>query len=1271
MQIGKYKVLRKLATGGMAEIFLARSASPEGFEKLLVLKKILPVHEENRGLVEMFLDEARIAATLNHPNIAQVYELGSQDGHYFLVMEYVHGEDLRRVCERGLQVDQFLPIGFACKAISEAAAGLHYAHTKTDSRGRSLHIVHRDVSPQNLLLTFDGDLKIVDFGIAKAANKMTTTQTGQLKGKFAYMSPEQVSGQSIDHRSDIFALGVVLYEITVVSRLFRAENDLKTIAQVARAIVPAPTKQRPDYPKELERIVLRALSRDPKKRFPSAQAMHDELESFIAKHMGNVSKAAIASYMRTLFPERMGAEQEDASAVLKAATPAIEVVPSLVLASPHPAEDDEDEATTRWSRDTIRREVEAPLAKQALGALGGFKSALTSDADGRSAQQLGADSGGNSAGTQGSQESHQQRGIGGSARQAESLNAGSAPKLQRAPVPDVFDPRTQDPPTERSLQALQPSHHPLLRPSPVPAHLPEWPESTIENASVPSPSALEAAAPVSQAIIASTSASHERKPIQAKVSKEPASSSHSKGMLADAKSVDAEAEPAKRLADALNARAPAPLLSVSSQGPTRRLPAQGGSELSHRPAPLVQPGSFAQSRPPGRTGEELTRRVSAVFSQAPAQSPHPPPSRASGARFSPVEVLPSSSGTKTEGGPALMSEQGKKAESDNLAQRAIGSLESLGSLTSLNDSRLPGVSPKQPAEDALSSLDDLRESPPPLQSPMVGSSSPRPKSSVAASDPLDFGEFPVPASIPNAPQAGPAQLISANAPGASEGFNSNPFIEAQKASHDENGVPVLPDLPSPQREILQPSVQAQFAASAPAPAQARLDPEEVEMMELDVKARKQRSRLLIVIGIATVFMVGAVLVYVFGFSGYGRFVTRDLEEEPDPEKGPPTWVELPLQAIEIRTEPPGAYLSLNAGPVVGRSPMKLDFVQNKANTVAIYLEGHKPLHAFLPIGTDLSRGLDYQLEAIVEPPPPPPPPPPEEAAPEEGEELAPPPPPPPSIWTKLEVRTQKPEDDGAKVVLDGVEVGTTPVVIEKVLKGSYHHVLVDKAGKAPHVILFRPLQDLYLITALLNDGVYLDRKADIKIEPGPRDAVVSFDGQATPGLATMVFEKGQLVHVSATKDGYDPWQYTIHTTHAGVFQLEPVLSAPRNDPAAVTWVSPPKTYWYACLKSKTASKCWDDANSRGQKELPAGTYEVRVWEQLGGSASNRRNAPNTPVITLEPHLAYTFDLDFSGEEVKLTQTEAVPYVPGQAEEEEKKDGKDKKDKKDKKKKKGR
>ena len=308
---GRYQLLKKLATGGMAQIYLARQSGPEGFEKLLVVKRILPHLAENEDFITMFLDEARIAARLNHPNIVQIFDLGAQDDSFFIAMEYIHGEDVRRVWKHAERLGEALPIALICRVIIEACAGLDYAHKKTDPSGRPLGIVHRDISPQNILVSFEGGVKVVDFGIAKAADQATVTRSGVLKGKYSYMSPEQASGQPIDHRTDIFALGVVMYELLTGSRLFKRPSDIQTLNAVIECKVPRPSEVSRRVPADLETLVLKALARDRNHRFTDARQLGNALEDWLLSNKLPSSSTALAEFMQRLYAERLAREQEE------------------------------------------------------------------------------------------------------------------------------------------------------------------------------------------------------------------------------------------------------------------------------------------------------------------------------------------------------------------------------------------------------------------------------------------------------------------------------------------------------------------------------------------------------------------------------------------------------------------------------------------------------------------------------------------------------------------------------------------------------------------------------------------------------------------------------------------------------------------------------------------------------------------------------------------------------------------------------------------------
>ena len=293
--LGRYQVIKYLASGGMAQVLLARSTGIEGFERHVVIKRIHPERALDEHAVKMFLDEARLAAALHHANIVQVYDIGQEDGEYFFAMEYIHGEDLRRLLTLIAGRQGKIPFEHIVTIISASASALHYAH---DHRG--LNIVHRDVSPANIIVGYDGGVKVVDFGIAKAALRSQETQSGTLKGKISYMSPEQCMGHHVDRRSDVFALGIVLYELLTVRRLFKGSSDFLTMSQIVAGNVPKPTEHNKDIPPVLEQIVLKALELDPKERFQSAEEMRIALD----KCGPRSSTSELADYMRSIFGYR-------------------------------------------------------------------------------------------------------------------------------------------------------------------------------------------------------------------------------------------------------------------------------------------------------------------------------------------------------------------------------------------------------------------------------------------------------------------------------------------------------------------------------------------------------------------------------------------------------------------------------------------------------------------------------------------------------------------------------------------------------------------------------------------------------------------------------------------------------------------------------------------------------------------------------------------------------------------------------------------------------
>ncbi|HUJ25800.1 MAG TPA: serine/threonine-protein kinase [Myxococcales bacterium] len=307
-QFGKYLLLDRIAVGGMAEIFLAKQSGPEGFEKNVVIKRIRPHLGDMKSFVRMFLNEARLAAQLNHPNIIQIHDLGKVDDSYFIAMEYLFGRDMRRVIPKCEQANIPFPVVYACKIASQALEGLYYAHQKTDSQGRPLGIVHRDVTPENIFVSFDGGVKLLDFGIAKAANQVEMTRAGEIKGKLSYMSPEQCMGKPLDSRSDIFSLGVVLYEWVTGFKLFTGESDVAVLRSITDGKIYKPSYFKADVPEQIEHILMRALEKDPDKRYQNAWEMQFELDQFLAANEFTPSNQHLATFMKQLFADEMEAE---------------------------------------------------------------------------------------------------------------------------------------------------------------------------------------------------------------------------------------------------------------------------------------------------------------------------------------------------------------------------------------------------------------------------------------------------------------------------------------------------------------------------------------------------------------------------------------------------------------------------------------------------------------------------------------------------------------------------------------------------------------------------------------------------------------------------------------------------------------------------------------------------------------------------------------------------------------------------------------------------
>jgi len=287
----------------MARIYVGRSIGIGSFERHVVLKMILPERAHDTTAVQMFLDEARLAASLNHQNVAQVFEVGEDAGIHFLAMEYVHGQDLRALLAKAGSSGTRVPLELALTVVAGAAAGLEHAHDRRNSDGSPMGIVHRDVSPSNIMIGYDGAVKLLDFGIAKATSRSIETQAGIIKGKFAYMAPEQCRGRDVDRRSDVFSLGIILYEVTTQHRCFRADSDFDTMHRIVTGDIVRPTRLVQGYPQALEAIVMKALAVDASQRYQSAGLLLEAVEAFAVSTRMSLSTMALGRFMRDMFGE--------------------------------------------------------------------------------------------------------------------------------------------------------------------------------------------------------------------------------------------------------------------------------------------------------------------------------------------------------------------------------------------------------------------------------------------------------------------------------------------------------------------------------------------------------------------------------------------------------------------------------------------------------------------------------------------------------------------------------------------------------------------------------------------------------------------------------------------------------------------------------------------------------------------------------------------------------------------------------------------------------
>jgi serine/threonine-protein kinase len=297
----QHELILQVGQGGMSRVFLASTRGPGGFKKLVVIKQLLPELAEDPEFLTMFLEEARLSARLHHRNVVQINEVGFDGTHHYMAMEYLEGQSLETISRRATRTGEPVPQNLHLRMISEACNGLHYAHELTDLDGKLVNLVHRDVSPHNVFVTYNGEVKLLDFGIAKAADSSQQTRTGVLKGKCSYMAPEQFGGRAVDRRADIFAVGVMLWQVVTGQKLWKGLTDIEIFQHLATGDIPSPLTVKPDAPPELVEICMRALAMDPDARFPTAAALQDAIEAYLAKHRPSVNQRQIGQYVAERF----------------------------------------------------------------------------------------------------------------------------------------------------------------------------------------------------------------------------------------------------------------------------------------------------------------------------------------------------------------------------------------------------------------------------------------------------------------------------------------------------------------------------------------------------------------------------------------------------------------------------------------------------------------------------------------------------------------------------------------------------------------------------------------------------------------------------------------------------------------------------------------------------------------------------------------------------------------------------------------------------------
>jgi eukaryotic-like serine/threonine-protein kinase len=313
----RYRVIEKLESGGMAEVFRAESEGLQGFRKQVAIKRVLPHLSSKKKFISMFLDEARLSAQLSHSNCVQVFDIGVGDNAFFIVMEFVDGANLKAIIEHIKKSGKDFPVEAAVYIGLELCKGLAYAHELTDNNGTPLHIVHRDMSPPNVLITKNGEVKIVDFGLAKANSQLEKSEPGIIKGKFSYLSPEAAMGQEVDARTDVFAVGIILWELLAGQRLFLGDTDFQTVKKVQSAVVPPISSINRKVPLELEKIINKSLARDPQQRYRTARDLGMDLSKFMFKYAVPVSTFDISSLVHVAMKERQRHRPMQASIIDK------------------------------------------------------------------------------------------------------------------------------------------------------------------------------------------------------------------------------------------------------------------------------------------------------------------------------------------------------------------------------------------------------------------------------------------------------------------------------------------------------------------------------------------------------------------------------------------------------------------------------------------------------------------------------------------------------------------------------------------------------------------------------------------------------------------------------------------------------------------------------------------------------------------------------------------------------------------------------------------